>query len=40
MRLAIKDFVDDVNVSAQPLPEHDAMPQEVRDTLLTEERRS
>ncbi|GGK05503.1 iron transporter [Streptomyces camponoticapitis] len=37
VRLAIKDFVDDVNVSAQPLPEHDAMPQEVRDTLLTEE---
>ncbi|MFI6084690.1 IucA/IucC family protein [Streptomyces sp. NPDC051217] len=37
VRLAIKDFVDDVNVSAQPLPEHDAMPQEVKDTLLTEE---
>ncbi|WP_398859889.1 IucA/IucC family protein [Streptomyces chengmaiensis] len=37
VRLAIKDFVDDVNVSAQPLPEHDAMPDEVRRTLLTEE---
>nr|WP_242434167.1 IucA/IucC family protein [Streptomyces sp. CB01580] len=36
-RLAIKDFVDDVNVSAQPLPEHASMPQDVRDTLLTEE---
>ncbi|CAM5506039.1 hypothetical protein SCYAM73S_04206 [Streptomyces cyaneofuscatus] len=29
MRLAIKDFVDDVNVSAHPLPEHDTMPEEV-----------
>lgn len=37
VRLAIKDFVDDVNISAQPLPEHEGMPQEVRDTLLTEE---
>lgn len=37
VRLAIKDFVDDVNVSARPLPEHEAMPREVRDTLLTEE---
>jgi siderophore synthetase component len=37
VRLAIKDFVDDVNVSAQPLPEHDAMPDDVRRTLLTEE---
>ncbi|MGW7363838.1 IucA/IucC family protein [Streptomyces sp. NPDC054841] len=37
VRLAIKDFVDDVNVSAQPLPEHDTMPQEVREILLTEE---
>ncbi|MEV6782307.1 IucA/IucC family siderophore biosynthesis protein [Streptomyces sp. NPDC051098] len=36
-RLAIKDFVDDVNVSAQPLPEHDSMPQDVRSVLLTEE---
>lgn len=37
VRLAIKDFVDDVNISAQPLPEHEAMPREVRDILLTEE---
>lgn len=37
VRLAIKDFVDDVNVSAQSLPEHDAMPQDVRDILLTED---
>jgi siderophore synthetase component len=37
VRLAIKDFVDDVNVSAQRLPEHDSMPDDVRRTLLTEE---
>nr|WP_203687217.1 IucA/IucC family siderophore biosynthesis protein [Streptomyces sp. SID14515] len=37
VRLAIKDFVDDVNVSARPLPEHDTMPEEVRAVLLTEE---
>ncbi|QIQ06774.1 IucA/IucC family siderophore biosynthesis protein [Streptomyces liangshanensis] len=37
VRLAIKDFVDDVNVSALPLPEHDTMPREVKDVLLTEE---
>ncbi|WP_405801721.1 IucA/IucC family protein [Streptomyces sp. NBC_01506] len=37
VRLAIKDFVDDVNISARPLPELAAMPQEVRDTLLTED---
>lgn len=37
VRLAIKDFVDDVNVSAQPLPEHDTMPADVRSVLLTEE---
>ncbi|MFF3766901.1 IucA/IucC family protein [Streptomyces sp. NPDC001922] len=36
VRLAIKDFVDDVNVSAEPLPEHDTMPAEVREVLLTE----
>ncbi|MYY01160.1 IucA/IucC family siderophore biosynthesis protein [Streptomyces sp. ATexAB-D23] len=36
-RLAIKDFVDDVNVSARPLPEHDTMPPDVRSVLLTEE---
>ncbi|MEU8892997.1 IucA/IucC family siderophore biosynthesis protein [Streptomyces sp. NPDC048442] len=35
-RLAIKDFVDDVNVSAEPLPEHADMPEDVRRTLLTE----
>jgi siderophore synthetase component len=37
VRLAIKDFVDDVNVSAQPLPEHASMPDEVRRILLTED---
>ncbi|WP_308307218.1 IucA/IucC family siderophore biosynthesis protein [Streptomyces sp. ISL-10] len=37
VRLAIKDFVDDVNVSARPLPEHASMPDEVRRVLLTEE---
>ncbi|MEU9761992.1 IucA/IucC family protein [Streptomyces sp. NPDC047987] len=37
VRLAIKDFVDDVNVSARPLPEHASMPQDVSDILLTEE---
>ncbi len=36
VRLAIKDFVDDVNVSAQRLPEHDSMPDDVREILLTE----
>ncbi|GHB15621.1 IucA/IucC family protein [Streptomyces chryseus] len=36
VRLAIKDFVDDVNVSARPLPEHDSMPDDVREVLLTE----
>ncbi|GAA2330592.1 IucA/IucC family siderophore biosynthesis protein [Streptomyces kunmingensis] len=36
VRLAVKDFVDDVNVSGEPLPEHDSMPQDVRDVLLTE----
>ncbi|WP_223280681.1 IucA/IucC family protein [Streptomyces antnestii] len=36
VRLAVKDFVDDVNVSAEPLPEHDHMPQDVREILLTE----
>jgi siderophore synthetase component len=35
-RLAIKDFVDDVNVSAEPVPEHDSMTDEVRGVLLTE----
>ncbi|WP_282696044.1 IucA/IucC family siderophore biosynthesis protein [Streptomyces sp. CC208A] len=37
VRLAIKDFVDDVNISAHPLPEHDTMPDDVRAVLLTEE---
>ena len=36
VRLAVKDFVDDVNISAEPLPEHDLMPEEVRAVLLTE----
>ncbi|MEU2155986.1 IucA/IucC family protein [Streptomyces sp. NPDC019396] len=36
VRLAIKDFVDDVNISAEPLPEHGSMPDEVRAVLLTE----
>ncbi|MEV4920856.1 IucA/IucC family siderophore biosynthesis protein [Streptomyces tirandamycinicus] len=37
VRLAIKDFVDDVNVCARPLPELAAMPGDVRAVLLTEE---
>ncbi|MFF1833082.1 IucA/IucC family protein [Streptomyces sp. NPDC058231] len=37
VRLAIKDFVDDVNISAQPLPEHATMPEGVRSILLAEE---
>lgn len=37
VRLAIKDFVDDVNISARPLPEHATMPDDVRSILLTEE---
>ncbi|MDJ0341596.1 IucA/IucC family siderophore biosynthesis protein [Streptomyces sp. H10-C2] len=36
VRLAVKDFVDDVNISAEPLPEHAAMPDDVRAVLLTE----
>ncbi|MFI7337888.1 IucA/IucC family protein [Streptomyces sp. NPDC050085] len=36
VRLAVKDFVDDVNVSAESLPEHATMPQDVRNVLLTE----
>ncbi|MFC8896662.1 IucA/IucC family protein [Streptomyces cinereoruber] len=36
VRLAIKDFVDDVNISAHPLPEHATLPDDVRDVLLTE----
>ncbi|MFD4835375.1 IucA/IucC family protein [Streptomyces uncialis] len=36
VRLAVKDFVDDVNVSSEALPEHATMPDEVREVLLTE----
>nr|WP_237554915.1 IucA/IucC family protein [Streptomyces sp. SID4948] len=36
VRLAVKDFVDDINVSAEPLPEHATMPADVRAVLLTE----
>ena len=36
VRLAIKDFVDDVNVSARPLPELESMPEQVAGVLLTE----
>ncbi|WP_420719242.1 IucA/IucC family protein [Streptomyces sp. NRRL S-1521] len=36
VRLAVKDFVDDVNVSSVPLPEQDSMPDDVREVLLTE----
>ncbi|RMI37328.1 IucA/IucC family protein [Streptomyces triticirhizae] len=36
VRLAVKDFVDDVNLSVEPLPEFEGMPVEVRDVLLTE----
>ncbi|MFH8557568.1 IucA/IucC family protein [Streptomyces celluloflavus] len=35
-RLAVKDFVDDVNTSSVPLPEHDSMADDVRAVLLTE----
>ncbi|MEV1054944.1 IucA/IucC family siderophore biosynthesis protein [Streptomyces sp. NPDC049887] len=37
VRLAIKDFVDDVNVSATDLPELGTMPDDVRAVLLSEE---
>lgn len=37
VRLAVKDFVDDVNVSTLPLPELATMPDDVREVLLTEE---
>ncbi|MFD3698206.1 IucA/IucC family protein [Streptomyces sp. NPDC058646] len=36
VRLAMKDFVDDVKISAQPLPELDTLPDEVRAVLLAE----
>jgi len=36
VRLAVKDFVDDVNVSAEPVPELEGMPEEVSEVLLRE----
>ncbi|MFE5624080.1 IucA/IucC family protein [Streptomyces virginiae] len=36
IRLAVKDFVDDVNISDEPLPELASVPAEVRAVLLTE----
>ena len=35
-RLAVKDFVDDVNVSDRPLPELQALPEEVHEVLRKE----
>lgn len=35
-RLAVKDFVDDVNVSDQPLPDLEALPDSLRAVLRTE----
>ena len=35
-RLAVKDFVDDVNVSDQPLPELESLPDELSAVLRTE----
>ncbi|WP_226013115.1 IucA/IucC family protein [Halomicrobium salinisoli] len=35
-RLAVKDFVDDVNVSDRPLPELEALPDEMHEVLRTE----
>ncbi|MBB0245305.1 IucA/IucC family siderophore biosynthesis protein, partial [Streptomyces alkaliphilus] len=35
-RLAVKDFVDDVNLSAEPVPEREGIPEEVARILLTE----
>ncbi|NJN74103.1 MAG: GNAT family N-acetyltransferase [Limnothrix sp. RL_2_0] len=35
-RLAMKDFVDDVNISDQPLPEIENLSEELRAVLLTE----
>ncbi len=37
VRLAVKDFVDDVNISDRPLPELDGLPDEVAAVLLREE---
>lgn len=36
VRLAVKDFVDDVNLSAEPLPETAGMPEAVDQVLLRE----
>lgn len=36
VRLAVKDFVDDVNISDRPLPELDGLPDEVDAVLLRE----
>ncbi|WP_103503155.1 MULTISPECIES: IucA/IucC family siderophore biosynthesis protein [unclassified Streptomyces] len=36
VRLAVKDFVDDVNISSDPLPELSNLPEPVREVLLTE----
>ncbi|MGW1083403.1 IucA/IucC family protein [Kitasatospora sp. NPDC002522] len=36
VRLAVKDFVDDVNISAHPLPELADLPADVADVLLRE----
>ncbi|WP_240979265.1 IucA/IucC family siderophore biosynthesis protein [Streptomyces sp. HNM0574] len=36
VRLAVKDFVDDVNITSGPLPELADMPRDVREVLLTE----
>ena len=36
-RLAVKDFVDDVNVASAPLPELEDMPEELAEVLLRED---
>jgi siderophore synthetase component len=36
-RLAMKDFVDDVNVSREPLPELKDLPEDLRQVLRSEE---
>jgi siderophore synthetase component len=35
-RLAMKDFVDDVNISCHPLPELESLPEPLKSVLLTE----
>lgn len=35
-RLAMKDFVDDVNISRHPLPELESLPQELKTVMLSE----